>query len=494
MSRESGKHVAKHTKTNPQKRKIKKSKKPNAFATLFEKIKKGFLAMPKKKKNLVITLSAVILVLAILIGIVLGVFLDIMKDYNHQELDDPEINQIQPIDDKIMNIALFGIDTRSDSGQSAFKGLSDSIMILSINTGTGDIKLISVMRDSFVEVPGYKRPQKINSAYSLGGPSLAIKTLNQNFGLDIKEYATVNFFGMAEIIDAVGGIEIDVIERELKNLNQSVDEQCDILGISRKNHHVQKAGKQNLTGIQAVAWARIRKVSTSEGVSDDYGRTDRQRVVMEQLLNKALATDIGKYPTLIKAILPHLETSLSFNEVLSLATHVLGNKVQFEQTRVPQTKYVINGGLYVSYAGSVVYYDLDYAEKIIHAVIYDGMTQEEYMEQNGVEKNSWYSGASNNSNSNNNNNNNSTNNNSTSSTGSSSQNSSSTETESENSGSQDSSSGDSGSSDSDSGDSGSADSGSEDGGSSDSDTSSDQTNTEDTNTDVSTSEDSSAAA
>jgi LCP family protein required for cell wall assembly len=322
-----------------------------------------------------------------------GVLANLFKDYNHNDLVDSELEQIQPIDDKIMNIALFGIDSRDSSGKDSFKGLSDSIMVLSVNTKTGDIKLISVMRDSFVKVPGYKNPQKINAAYSLGGPVLAIKTLNENFGLDIKEYATVNFFGMAEIIDAVGGVEIEVLSRELKNLNQSVQEQADRMGIDGKSHYVTQAGVQNLTGIQAVSWARIRKVSTADGVNDDYGRTDRQRVVMEKLLNKALETDVGKYPGLIKAILPHMETSLGFSEILSLATHVLGKQVNFQQTRIPQNNYVINGGLYISYAGSVVYYDLDYAKKIIHAIIYDGMTQDEYIKENGIEKKGWYSGA-----------------------------------------------------------------------------------------------------
>ena len=383
LDKKSGKHSKKKT--------VKSANKKNIFI----RIKESFLKMPKGKRTLVITLCAVLLVLAILTATLLGFVIDVLKNYNHNEIDDPDIMQIQPIDDQIMNIALFGIDSRSQN----FSGLSDSIMILSINTGTGDIKLISVMRDSFVKMPDYNgksyKPNKINSAYSRGGPSYAIKTLNQNFGLDIKEYATVNFFGMAEIIDAAGGIEIEVLQREINakyGLNDNVREQASKLGVEPQL--VTKAGKQTLTGMQAVAWARIRSVSTSEGTANDYGRTDRQRVVMEQLLNKALATDVTKYPSLIKAILPHMQTSISFNEAVSLATNVLGSKVQFEQTRVPQGNYVINDNFYVSYAGSVVYYDLDYAKKIIHAMIYDNMTQEEYIEQNGIEKNKWYANGS----------------------------------------------------------------------------------------------------
>ena len=379
----SGKHSA------PRAKKTKSNNK-NFFKNLYA----SFCAMSKGKKALVISLVSVVLVVAIIIGVILGVIGDLTKDYNYQELDDPEIEQIKPIDNQIMNIALFGIDSR----EKDFTGLSDSIMILSINKKTAEIKLISIMRDSFVNLPERNgktyKPNKINSAYSRGGASYAIKTLNQNFGLDIKEYATVNFYGMAEIIDAVGGIEIDVLKREInatRGINACIMEQALHLGIDNPPY-VNEPGLQVLSGIQAVAWARIRAVSTEQGTANDYGRTDRQRIVMEKLLNKALATDVSKYPALIKAILPHMQTSLGFGEILSLATDVLGKQVKFRQTRIPQPEYVmpISG---VSYAGSVVYYDLAFATKIIHAIIYDGVTQEEFVEQNGIEKNKWYNGS-----------------------------------------------------------------------------------------------------
>lgn len=388
----------KHSK--PKQQRVKKS---NVVGGFFAKIKNWFLNLSKGKKTLVITLCSIILVLAIVLGVVIGILSNLLKDYNYNDLNDPDIEGIEQIDDRILNIALFGIDSRSQS----FEGLSDSIMVLSVNTKTGDIKLISIMRDTLVKFPEHKgktyKEGKLNSAYMKGGPALAIKTLNHNFGLDIKEYATVNFFGMSEIIDAVGGIEIDVLKREIKHLNQSVQEQADILKIDGKQHYVTTAGKQTLTGIQAVAWARIRYTSTADGTSNDYGRTDRQRVVMEQLLNKALSTDVSKYPSIIKAILPHMETSLSFNEILSLGTKVLGNKVQFQQTRVPQKEYVISDSLVISGGGMVVYYDLNFASKIIHAIIYDGISQEDYIAQNEVEKNSWYSAANQNNTTSNNN-------------------------------------------------------------------------------------------
>lgn len=353
----------------------------------FTRIKDWFKGLSKWKKTLVVSLLSLILILAILIGVLAGVLADMLKDYQHEELDDPDIEKIEKIEDNITNIALFGIDTRDIN---SFSGNSDSIMILSINESTGDIKIISVMRDSLVKIPGMQE-NKINAAYAYGGPVLAIKTLNENFGLDIKEYATVNFFGMEDIINAVGGLEIDVQQHELnceRGLNPLIEEQSRHRGV--KPQYVAKAGRQTLNGMQAVAWARIRYAATAAGVSDDYGRTDRQRYVMEQLLNKALATDYSQYPKLVKALLPYMQTSLSFSEIIELSG-ILTKNITFEQTRIPQQSYVMAGPR-INRIGSYVYYNLDFAEKIIHSVIYDGITQEDYLKQNKPVLKGWYTG------------------------------------------------------------------------------------------------------
>ncbi len=367
-----------------------KSSKNGKKENIFTRIKKWFLKMPKKKRAIVITLMSFILVLTVALGSIVGVFFWLTEDYNYNPEvgKNEELNQIVPIDEGIVNIALFGIDARTEG---KFTGLSDSIMILSLNTRTGKINIISVMRDSLVEIPG-KSVGKINSAYNTKeGAILAIKTLNYNFNLDIKEYATVNFFGMAEIIDAVGGIEVDVQENEIDGyrcLNDLINEFCIFTG--DEPVLVKKAGLQTLNGMQAVSWSRIRRASTAEGESNDYGRTDRQRYVMEQLLYKALDTSVKDYPKLIKALLPHMETSLSYSEILKLSG-MLTKNITFEQTRIPQHSYTMTGPI-ISRVGSYVYYNLDFAADIIHAIIYEDMTQDEYIELNGVVKKGWYTG------------------------------------------------------------------------------------------------------
>ncbi len=299
-------------------------------------------------------------------------------------LSDAQLGVNQELDDKVVNIALFGVDSRN---LNAFKGLSDSIMILSIDKVHNSIKITSVLRDSVVPIEGHG-VNKINSAYSYGGPELAIKTLNENFQLNIRDYATVNFRGMAEIIDAVGGIEVDITEAERTHANYHITWLAASSGISKDL--IQKAGPQTLSGNQAVAFARLRKVSTSSGVSNDFGRTDRQRYVMEQLFNKALSMGVSKYPGLIRAMLPHMETSLSYSDIIGLAS-VLTGDIQFQQARIP-TGYnmTITNKDVPSYLGSVVYYRLDYASDMLHAFIYDDIKTDDYIASNPPNTAPWY--------------------------------------------------------------------------------------------------------
>lgn len=351
----------------------------------------------KWQKAVMISAVALVTALAVTVGVLLKIF-----DYNYNNITGKpeELGFESVIDKKVTNVALFGIDSRK---VDSFKGLSDSIMILSLNNETKKVKVISVMRDSLVPITynGKTTYAKINSAYSKGGPELAIKTLNTIFGLDISEYATVNFYGMSDIIDAVGGIDVELAEGELNaygyehgkkmnwGINGMITEQCIYMGLDPADYYVNEAGFRHLNGVQAVAYARIRHAANIEGTNDDFGRTDRQRYVMEQLFNKAVTLNKSQYVSLAKALIPCSETSLSYSQIMGLAINILLSSPTFEQTRVPLTEYQM-GSKSISGVGSCIYYDLDYAGKIIKAFIYDDITPEEYMKTNGIEKNDWY--------------------------------------------------------------------------------------------------------
>ncbi len=351
------------------------------------KKKTWFTRLSKGKKAAFISSIVAISLCVVLVAGVLVVGNMFKYNHNNEFIKDPEIDAIVPINEGIINIALFGIDTRTPDD---FTGRSDSIMILSIDTVSKKVKVISVMRDSFVPIGDSYG--KINSAYSKGGPTLAVKTLNKVFGLDIKHYATVNFFGMSDIIDAVGGLTINVQEKEIEGTyraNALIWEQCSKMGIPyNKAPFIKGPGEQLLNGIQAVAWARIRYVSTAEGVADDFGRTDRQRVVMNLLFNKVLSMPTKDYPKLIKAMIPYTETSLTYSDILKFAGVFLGD-VTFEEMRIAMHEYIIDAD-FRPYGESSVYYNYEYVGKMLHAFIYNSVTPEMYMELNGVDKTRWF--------------------------------------------------------------------------------------------------------
>ncbi len=364
----------------------KHSKEKRGFGKWWRSLHTGY-------KVLIISLLSIL----ILLGSAYAV-LRLRYNINHEELDPTDLGFKEVIDKNIINIALFGVDTRSPK---SFEGNSDSIMILSLNTVTKKVKIISVMRDTLV--PIYKDKdnkkaeyKKINSAYGSGQQQLAVKTLNQIFQLDISEYAIVNFYGMIEIIDAIGGIDAELTADEVvtgrytKALNGCIDELCRKKGIKPDKYYITTPGKHHLNGIQAVAYSRIRIGRSIWGTNNDYGRTDRQRYVMEQMFNKAVKMNsLSEYERLIRALLPCSKTSLYYDEIFELCRKILMQSPKFEQARIPTPEYEIYPAPQTS-AGSVVYFDLEYAAKVVHAFIYNDITPENYIKANGVEKNDWY--------------------------------------------------------------------------------------------------------
>lgn len=237
-----------------------------------------------------------------------------------------ELNSSYNKPEKIKNIALFGVD--APEGEN---GRSDSIMIATIDPLHQKLKLTSIMRDSYVNIPG-QGLDKINHAYAFGGPQLAIKTINENFGLNITDFITVNFSSLPKIIDALGGVEITITDEEVSH----------IPGINY-------AGTYNLTGEQALTYSRIRY---AEG--GDYKRTERQRTVLEGLFKKALSMPASSYITTLDTVLPYIQTNMSSNTILSLGTKALSSfNGQLEQQRFPLDGYctgeMINGVYYLTF-------------------------------------------------------------------------------------------------------------------------------------------------
>ena len=324
----------------------------------------------KRKKNIIISIVFVFLAI---ISVAVGIFYaelskinttDLTKDNSELGISDETEQKIQLEDpnNEIINIALFGVDRRSQNEASR----SDSIMIATIDKKHKKIKISSIMRDSFVNVPG-RGKTKITHAYAYGGAQLAIKTLNENFQLNIKDYITVDFFSLEKIINALGGVQINVTKEELPLINDYVTETAAIEKVTPPV--LTKTGLQKLNGMQAVAYTRIRYTA-----GGDYERTERQRTVLTALFNKVQEGGVTKYPSIVSTVLPFTETSIDKLNMISMGTSVLtsGTKT-LDQARFPLDNQgkgqTINGVWYLVF-------DIKTTADQIHKYIYEDIKPE----------------------------------------------------------------------------------------------------------------------
>ncbi|WP_251860518.1 LCP family protein [Clostridium sp. Marseille-Q2269] len=242
----------------------------------------------------------------------------------------------------VINMAFFGLDRRKKDEPSR----SDAIMIVSLDKKHNKVKISSIMRDSYVNIDEHGKT-KLNHAYAYGGPELAIKTINKNYKLNIRDFVAVDFYGLEKIIDTVGGIQIPVRADEIKYINDYMQETSKIEG--KTVQVVENSGLQNLSGMQAVAYARIRYTN-----GGDYERTERQRTVLTAIMNKVKKLGPTQLPKVITALLPNVETSLSSTEIMKKGTSAfsLGGD-NIEQQRFPLDDYcegkLIDGVYYLLY-------------------------------------------------------------------------------------------------------------------------------------------------
>lgn len=224
---------------------------------------------------------------------------------------------------KIKNVLLLGVDSSSGSGRS------DTIMIMSVDQTTKKIKLSSIMRDSYVYIEGHGM-DKINHAYAFGGARLALKTVNSNFNMNIKDFAVVNFSQLPRIVDSVGGVAIALTEREAKYMGFSGG-----------------AKTYQLDGAQALRYSRIRKIDS------DFARTNRQRVVLKAILNKLMSLSPAKVPGVANQMLPMVRTTLSANEIISTGVSVVSSNYSVVGRVFPPASAsrgaIINGVWYLKF-------------------------------------------------------------------------------------------------------------------------------------------------
>ena len=250
--------------------------------------------------------------------------LDTLEDMGEVVIDESQLEINENLPDHVVNILLLGIDNRQDVTEG---GRSDAMLICSINTQDGSIKLTSIARDTAVEVPGYKSKKRLNTAFKFGskdgdiakGAELAMKTVNRNFQMNIERYVVVNIHGLADIIEALGGVDMELTKGEAQAINYELHVKEPMDDVQRDKLEVAD-GVQHLDGMEAVTYGRIRNLQGQ----NDLNRNERQRKLLEALLKKVMEDmDITKFLNLIETALPYGKTNLTADELLSLGMTVL---------------------------------------------------------------------------------------------------------------------------------------------------------------------------
>lgn len=294
----------------------------------------------KKKKNKFLRFINIILVLLLIILILLvgtksgrrviykiaGNF--IYSNMNNDIVDDKTSGEVikstsaARSEDYVTNYLIFGIEEFGGAENT------DSMMIASINTKDNTIKLTSLLRDSYVDIPGHN-PNKLNAAFSRGGAKMLMATIEQNYKIQLDGYASVNFKSFEKIVDKLGGISIELGKEEAHYLNTTNY-------ISKKSNRNLKAGVNKLNGNQVVGYCRVRKVKTLGGANNDYGRIVRQQRVLEAIFNSYKSKSVFKLLGITKDCLGYVTTNLTQSQIDKAIEDVVENKIKtLEKFRIP---------------------------------------------------------------------------------------------------------------------------------------------------------------
>ena len=284
-----------------------------------------------KKWKIVLAVVLALLIIPVAAGAFYVNFVLDKVTVNDEEFDkdfDLMTNEnLKENNENVKNIVLFGVDCRT----ADYKGCrSDVMMVLSYNMDKNKVTVTSLVRDTYVEI-GDRGFDKMNHAYAFGGPELAIQTINRAFDLNIEEYVTVDFWAVEKIIDAIGGVEIDVSSEELVYLNSYIADLNDNSPTSEKVGPLNSSGLQHLNGRQAVAYMRIRYVGDG-----DFERMQRQREVMGVALESLKDISLPNLLTLCNDLLSTVKTNLTKGEIIDLTTKVVTKGFpEMEQSQLP---------------------------------------------------------------------------------------------------------------------------------------------------------------
>lgn len=297
------------------------------------KAKKG-----KPVKKILISVAAVLLVLIVGAALAGNYFLgriNYEKEEDIEIIKDDTVNKeekpiktvdVKPADSNVINVLLIGEEKMKDT----VRGRSDSMMIATINQTQKSLKLTSLLRDCYVSIPEHGQG-KLNSAYNIGGGPLLLQTIEQNFQIHLDGYARVDFEGFETIIDMLGGVDIEITEGEANYLNRPDKDY-----ITEESNKTLVPGVNKMNGDQALGYARIRYVKGIGGESDDFGRTNRQRIVLNAIFEEYKSSNLVELVAMTNELFPYIYTNLSKTDILSYVAAAVGTGMTgLETLRLP---------------------------------------------------------------------------------------------------------------------------------------------------------------
>lgn len=273
--------------------------------------------MENKKRHPVKTffkvLIIIILILFILANLLIWRYIGMVNTVKRGERS---VTNASMSDSDVRNILVIGSDTRSVEQ----RGRTDSMILLSVNSKTKEITMTSFMRDMYVEIVGKDADgndidtwDKMNAAYVYGGAELLMDTIEYNFDISVDDYVYIDFYSFVDIVDAIGGIEIEISDEEAEGMKPPMAEQNKILGNEKGTDYLEHGGKLTLNGNQALAYARLRYVGNA-----DFERTERQRTVISKIIEKVKSSSPLTIDKFAKASMSHLTTNMSKAELYAL--------------------------------------------------------------------------------------------------------------------------------------------------------------------------------
>ena len=328
--------------------------------------KRKFLPKLSKSKKILLSVFLILILLGSLSTYLL--FSNLFKKSNSviytnkittEEKEINESNEHLDVETETKNILLIGVDNRA--GEST--GRTDSIMIATIDPENSNVKLTSVLRDTYVEIPehGYN---KINAAFAIGGVELLSRTLKYNFNITLDNYITIDFFNFQNVIDSIGGVEVDVKDTEVNEINKYIKE------VNGTNSTLlTTSGLQVLNGQQALSYSRIRYVGNS-----DFERVERQKRVISASLDKVKNMGALEYPKLLSSVYDSIDSDMTLANIITIGNTVYQmENLQLQNLRIPSDNNITLGDMYIGGSkASVVFPDLQATTEEVLNFIYPG--------------------------------------------------------------------------------------------------------------------------